>query len=245
MRIGCSGWGRIGLHIPKEERAGKSLLESYAEIFDCVEVNSSFYQYHRESTYRAWRSAVGDEFSFALKAHRDITHVHRMSLNEQVLESLDRMAKACEALAADVLLFQTPASFRYSPESLSLVRELLQNVDLRGVPLAWETRGESWRTSEAREELEKVLSETETTHVVDIFRDRPVYTGKLAYFRLHGLGKKMYDYKFTDQDLARLSELIEPYLDRPGFLFFNNYEMYDDASRFLRVIRSSKGGHKD
>lgn len=239
MRIGCCGWNRIGLAMPKGDRGGASLLESYARLFDCVETNSSFYQYHKETTYLRWRQAVGPEFNFTIKAHKDITHVHRMALNKQVMDSIARMAEACRACRAEVLLLQTPPSFSHSKESILLARELFVNLHIPKVQVAWETRGPSWSTPQARSDLARLLSEHGVTHAVDIFRDQPVHVEGFSYFRLHGLGERIYDYKYSEADLRRLAELSIPHLKERGYLFFNNYEMYDDARRFLGILGPS------
>jgi len=239
MRVGCCGWSRIGLIMLKEERRGASLLEAYARLFSCVEINSSFYQYHKETTYLRWMQAIGPKFSFTIKAHKDITHIHRMALNKQVMESIDNMAEACRACKAEVLLLQTPASFRYSKESIALAKDLFANLHIPKVRVAWETRGPSWSTPQARSDLARLLSERGVTHVVDIFREQPVHVEGFSYFRLHGLGKRMYDYKYSEGDLRRLAELSLPYLKERGYIFFNNYEMYDDARRFLEILGPS------
>ncbi len=242
VRVGCCGWNRIGLVVPKEDREGASLLESYARIFDSVEINSSFYQYHREATYRAWRQTVGPKFSFTIKAHKDITHVHRLAVNKQVLDCIERMSEACRAIGAEVLLLQTPASLCHSQESIAAAKDLLENLKIPKVRVAWETRGQSWSTPQARSDLAKLLCEQGATHAVDIFKERPAHVEGFFYFRLHGLGKRMYDYKYSEDDLRRLMELSRPYLKDGGYIFFNNYEMYDDARRFLGMLRPSGAG---
>ncbi len=203
-------------------------------------MNSSFYKHHRERTYRKWREQVGNNFVFTLKAHRDITHVHKMRLEESA-DALAKMRQAYRVLGASVLLLQTPSSFKYSADSISAASNLLGSLQIDRVKVAWETRGPSWQTEKARKDLERVLSRWETTHVVDVFKQKPVFIADVPYFRLHGLGKKMYDYKFSDVDLLRLADLLEPYSSSEGFVFFNNYEMYDDASRFLHIISERSG----
>jgi len=229
--------------MPKEDRGGASLLESYARLFDCVEINSSFYQYHKDATYMRWRQAVGPKFGFTIKVHKDITHIHRMALNKAVLDSIEKMAGACRACSAEVLVLQTPASFSYSKESILLARELFANLHVPEVQVAWETRGPSWGSPQARSDLARVLSERGVTHAVDIFKEQPVHVEGFSYFRLHGLGKRIYDYKYSDEDLRRLAELALPYVKDGGYIFFNNFEMYDDARRFVELLGRARLGH--
>jgi len=227
------------LAVPKERRSAGSLLQVYAAIFNSVEVNSSFYMYHREATYRRWRNEVPPDFEFALKAHRDITHVHRLVVNGDVLESINQIEIACHSLKTRALLVQTPASLTYSRRTLSLAKELFENLQIPRVQLAWETRGSSWSSPESRRELKSLLSSMGITHAVDPFRTSPVHVEKLYYFRLHGLGERMYDYRFSQEDLLHLRDLLLPYRGMDGFLFFNNYAMYVDAQKFLQLLSSS------
>ena len=81
VRIGCSGWmyddwrGRL-----YPERAPKRRwLELYAEHFDTVEVNSTFYRLASRDAVAAWVDQTPDRFVFALKASRYLTHVRRLT----------------------------------------------------------------------------------------------------------------------------------------------------------------------
>lgn len=69
-RIGCAGW-----NLPKDLRVPSlSYLERYAQLFNCVEINSSFYRHHQPKTYARWASAVPEGFRFSVKVPRTITH---------------------------------------------------------------------------------------------------------------------------------------------------------------------------
>jgi hypothetical protein len=53
-------------------------LERYAEVFDTVEVNATFYRLPKESTVRSWVDQVPGDFLFAVKASRYLTHMKRL-----------------------------------------------------------------------------------------------------------------------------------------------------------------------
>lgn len=79
-RIGCSGWqyrhwkeNFYPAALPQ-----KKWLESYAERFDTVEVNNSFYRLPTEKTFSDWGARVPDSFLFAVKASRYLTHLRRL-----------------------------------------------------------------------------------------------------------------------------------------------------------------------
>jgi uncharacterized protein YecE (DUF72 family) len=79
VRIGTSGfiyehWR--GRFYPPSARGEE--LEFYAERFDTVELNVTFYRMPSAATFRGWAARVPDGFLFAVKASRYLTHVLRL-----------------------------------------------------------------------------------------------------------------------------------------------------------------------
>jgi uncharacterized protein YecE (DUF72 family) len=77
IRIGTAGWQLSREHRQHAEGEGTH-LERYARIFDCVEIDSSFYREHQAKTYARWATSVGREFRFAVKLPKTITHEARL-----------------------------------------------------------------------------------------------------------------------------------------------------------------------
>ncbi|HEU4736905.1 MAG TPA: DUF72 domain-containing protein [Solirubrobacterales bacterium] len=75
VRIGCSGWSygdwRGGIY--PEGLPQRRWLERYAEIFDTVEVNATFYRLPKHSMVEGWVEQVPGDFLFAVKASRYLT----------------------------------------------------------------------------------------------------------------------------------------------------------------------------
>jgi uncharacterized protein YecE (DUF72 family) len=73
VRIGTAAWS-----IPREHAApfpvAGSHLERYAAVLNAVEINSSFYRPHRTATYERWAASVPEDFHFAVKIPKAITH---------------------------------------------------------------------------------------------------------------------------------------------------------------------------
>jgi len=74
-------------------------------------------------------------------------------------------------------------------------------------------------------------------HAVDPLRRTAAKRDSLAYFRLHGIGGKevKYSYKYTDEDLSRLSEVISALMEsavQRAYVMFNNIAMFNDTIRF-------------
>lgn len=78
MYIGCATW-----QLPKGVRdrfSGQGIhLERYGSHFNCVEINSTFYQHHKPSTFKKWASSVAEHFRFAVKLPQQVTHKSKLT----------------------------------------------------------------------------------------------------------------------------------------------------------------------
>lgn len=225
IRVGCCGF--------------PTSMKKYFENFSLVELNSTFYQYPRERTVEGWREKAPEDFEFTVKAHQDISHKAKLRVEETSLQAFERMERICKVLNSKMLLIQTPDSFR--PDRLGDAEKFFEKVDREELVLVWETRGLAWENFEVRKMLGQVLERLDVTHVTDPFRVMPAYTGEVAYFRLHGLGERMYYYQYSDSELQKLKELVSPY-EREGkevYVLFNDLSMFMDGVRFMEYL--SKG----
>ncbi len=197
---------------------------AYAMLFDVVEVNTTFYHFPKPSTARAWRKEVDEikkDFEFTLKAHKMITHISAFT----DFESWEKIKRLAEELRARIILFQTPKTFKDTPENVEKVKNFFSSISGKFI-YAMEARG--W----SRATVEKVFPELGLIHVVDPFKEQPIEQ-EFNYYRLHGLGPVMYRYRFTEEDLKKLKEIVKP----KDYVFFNNVFMYEDAKRFLELIK--------
>jgi uncharacterized protein YecE (DUF72 family) len=222
IKVGCAGF--------------PTSMERYFQNFRLVELNITFYQYPREKTVEDWREKAPKDFEFTVKAHQDISHKAKLKVGETSLQALERMKQICKTLNSKILLIQTPGSFR--PDKLADAQRFFREVNRENIVLVWETRGPAWENPEVQKKLGQVLEKLDITHVTDPFRITPAYTGEIAYFRLHGLGKQMYYYQYSDVELHRLKEFVTPY-EKDGkrvYVLFNNLSMFEDAKRFMRYL---------
>jgi uncharacterized protein YecE (DUF72 family) len=212
-------------------------MKKYQETFGLVELNTTFYSYPKMPTVAKWREKAPENFEFTVKAHQDISHKFKFK-SEPSIKAFEQMKQICKALRARILLIQTPGSFK--PDKLRDTQEFLSKINREGLTVVWETRGPSWDEPHMRERLAKLLRELDVPHVTDPFKAMPTYTSDLAYFRLHGLGERMYYYQYSDAEFKRLHKLIEP-LEAEGkqiYLLFNNLSMFDDALRFMHYLET-------
>jgi len=215
-------------------------MKRYFENYRLVELNSTFYEYPKLETVKGWREKAPGHFEFTVKAHQDISHKAKLRLDETSLQAFEKMKQICRTLNAKILLIQTPGSFH--PDKLGEAEKFFANINREDLTLVWETRGPEWEKPEVVEKLRQVLSRLNVVHVTDPFRVLPAYTGQIAYFRLHGLGKELYYYQYTDEELRRLSEIAKNF-DAKGktvYVLFNNLSMFEDGLRFMHYLSSGK-----
>src|SRR5919108_3075713 len=111
VRIGCSGWNYDhwrGRFYPEGLGKGR-WLDRYAEDFDTVEVNSTFYRLASRDAVARWVEQTPDDFLFAAKASRYLTHVRRLRQIEQGIHRYyERIMPLVEAGKAGPVLLQVP-----------------------------------------------------------------------------------------------------------------------------------------
>jgi len=113
-RIGCSGWNyddwRGRLYPAGEPR--RRWLELYAERFDTVEVNATFYRLPTRSAVAGWVAQTPAAFQFTIKASRYLTHVKRLDgVADGIRRFYDRLEPLVEADRLGPVLWQLPENF--------------------------------------------------------------------------------------------------------------------------------------
>lgn len=156
IEIGCQGWnyedwvneaasGRA-IFYPHGTRAA-NMLEVYARAFTTVEVDSTFYATPTVSTFENWaRRATPDDFTFALKLPRDVTHNLALRGDDAravVNEFCERARALREKLAA--ILIQLPPQFERAPENTRALAEFVRDLP-EGFRFAVEFRQNDWLT---------------------------------------------------------------------------------------------------
>jgi uncharacterized protein YecE (DUF72 family) len=127
-RIGCSGWvypdwrGRLY----PEGLPQKRWLARYAEEFDTVEVNSTFYRLASPSAVEAWVEQTPDDFTFAVKASRYLTHVKRLiNLGPYIENFYEPLEALVDSGKLGPVLWQLPENFHRDDERLAFALEHL------------------------------------------------------------------------------------------------------------------------
>jgi uncharacterized protein YecE (DUF72 family) len=113
-RIGCSGWNYDdwrGTFYPAGEPR-RRWLEVYAERFDTVEVNTTFYRLPNRDAVAAWVKQTPPSFEFSVKASRYLTHIRRLrELGEGIARFYERIEPLIEHRRLGPVLWQLPGNF--------------------------------------------------------------------------------------------------------------------------------------
>ena len=141
--VGCSGWSYTAWQGPfyPSNMDNSKWLEYYSKVFDCVEIDSSFYRIPNVFTVKNWSKITPSKFRFTAKFPKVITHEKRL---KNVDNELRLFFKAMEPLHSKLLalLIQLPPSLDIT-EGLQGLREIIPILDNR-FRYAVEIRNNSW-----------------------------------------------------------------------------------------------------
>ncbi len=203
-------------------------------MFDTVELNAPFYRTPRVSALQKYARETPDEFTFAVKMNKGITHLSKMK--DTKAKIVDFQDILTEGLGSKIsfCLFQLPGSFHYNEENLERILENVPHLPHNAV----EFRHQSWWTETVFEELKKANI---TFCNVDYPGLKTPFqlTSRFFYLRLHGapeLFKSPYSSDQLQDFLYRIPEGAES-----NTIYFNNtcYEAgYQNALEMMELSKS-------
>ena len=233
--IGTAGWS-IPRPVQQRFPAGESLLARYAKVFPAVEINSTFYRPHRDSTFERWAASVPRAFRFSVKIPKTITHEQQLSgsakLLKQFLASLSPLGSRLGCL-----LVQLPPSFAFEARVTRLFFTAMRNQFGGGVAI--EPRHASW----FGESADRLLVKFKVARVAadppraEVDGEPGGWRG-LAYFRLHG-SPRIYYSSYEDDYLGSLARKLRS-LERariPTWCIFDNTTLGAATANALSLIR--------
>jgi uncharacterized protein YecE (DUF72 family) len=234
--IGTSGWnyprGRgtwNGIFYPPPGRRSRDFdeLRFYAERFNTVEVNSTFYGQPRREVSAGWVEKTPPNFEFSVKLYQKFTHP-AMTRDKSDINPADvnEFKRGIEPLAAagrlGALLAQFPASFKDTSEARDYLRWLLQTF--RAYPVTVELRHQSW--SDDPQDLVELLNEygaawtqiDEPKFRFSIRQDLLPNVKTFYYLRLHGRNAEQwwkheksedrYNYLYSEAELRPFAQAV-------------------------------------
>ena len=247
--IGISGWKYPpwrGVFYPPGLRQAAEL--SFASrAFPTIELNGSFYSLQRPESYRAWHDATPDDFVFAVKGGRYITHMKRLRDVQSALANFFASGLLCLGRKLGPILWQLPPNFRFDvdilraffellPRTPQAIEKLARHHDAR---LAGRSQVEATsRDFRARYAVEVRHESFLDGRYLDLLRDYGVAsciadsagrypvideaTADFAYVRLHG-AKELYVSGYSPAELMAWAKRIRKWRrHQEVFVYFDN-----------------------
>lgn len=239
--VGTSGWQYrhwLDRFYPRKPRLPDDLA-FYAERFRTVEINASFYRLPEKATFDAWAERTPDDFVFAVKASRYLTHILRLQSPADAVERFMERATGLGSKLGPVLL-QLPPNLERDDARLN---DTLEAFGAR-VRVAVEFRHKSWfddavRALLCRHGAALCIADRRSRLITPAWR-----TADWGYLRMHeGRGSPAPCYGKTA--LASRAELIRKLFgsERGVYVYFNNDPLgcaLRDARTFARTAARMK-----
>lgn len=127
VRIGISGWrykGWRGVFYPRDLPQNRELAYA-ASIFPTIEINGTFYSLQRPESFARWASQTPDDFVFAIKGSRYLTHVLRLKQVNEPLANFFGSGLLRLGPTLGPILWQVPPNFRFDPARMESFFKLL------------------------------------------------------------------------------------------------------------------------
>jgi uncharacterized protein YecE (DUF72 family) len=221
-----------------------------SRVFNSVELNGTFYSLKSPDTYARWAAATPDDFIFAVKGGRFITHNLKLRNCDAALGNF--FASGVLALGAKTgpFLWQLPASYRFDAERMdSFMRRLPRtSTDAESVARQHDHRLRRGALVDAaarvpyrhaievrhpsyfHEEFYAILRAHDCAFVIADTAGRYGYaeqvTADFVYVRLHG-SSALYASDYTDEELAAWADRIGRWTGTEGgardvYVYFDN-----------------------
>jgi uncharacterized protein YecE (DUF72 family) len=232
IRVGTSGYSYKewkGTFYPEDLPAAK-MLPYYAERFDSVEVNNTFYRMPEAKTVAKWETQVPDWFTFVLKAPQRITHFKQLAGAEDDVRHLFDVAESLGPKLGPVL-FQLPPYARKDVEKLRAFLAALPPARR----VAFEFRHHSWFDEEVYTALrarDAALCLADTDEVADP-ASLVVPTASWGYLRLRRS-------EYAPGELAAWASRVEAQSWSDAYVFFK-HEDEGKGPRFAVEFRERLG----
>jgi uncharacterized protein YecE (DUF72 family) len=255
VRVGTSGYhfkDWVGTVYPKG-LAPDQFLTYYAQMFDCVEVNTSFYRIPCAKLFEGMLSRVPEGFLFVVKTPKEMTH-QREAFAASIPPFVNSLRPLMEAGRLGALLAQFPHAFQPTVAAVAHLERLAGALVEHGIPVNVEFRHSGWQKGKVFERLRALglgVVNADLPELPHLPRPACVVTSSVGYVRLHGRNAEMwwehptashrYDYTYTEEELKGWTQRIERM--QPGvdvvFAFTNNCRMgasIVDALRMKRLL---------
>jgi uncharacterized protein YecE (DUF72 family) len=226
LRIGCSGWSYKdwqGIFYPKDFLA-RDYLRFYSSVFNCVEIDSSFYRVPSASMISQWKNSTPSGFLFSPKLPKKITHEKKLVDSEATLTYFYSVLNKLGPKLGPIAI-QLPPSIKLSTHEASMKAFISQlHPDFKH---AIEFRHKSWFTPEVYQLLRK--NNIAMIWSLNQYLETPAeQTADFAYVRMVGdreISEFIGTQRDRSEDMQRWASVIKDGASKfeSGYIFFNNH----------------------
>ena len=223
IHIGTSGWSYehwLGPFYPQELGSAR-MLAYYADRFRTVEINNSFYHLPSEKSLRGWGGTVGEDFIFAVKASRYITHMKKLKDPEIPVTTFLERIETLGPRRLGPILIQLPPKWRCNTDRLRHFLDYLPKAHR----YAFEFRNPSWFIEEVYDLLMGAGAAFCIYEIGGLLSPKAV-TADFVYIRLHG-PDGAYQGSYPAETLADWAAAIAAWVaeGKEVFCYFDNDQL--------------------
>ncbi|WFU06031.1 DUF72 domain-containing protein (plasmid) [Rhizobium sp. CB3171] len=257
IRIGISGWTYApwrGVFYPGDV-AQKRELAYASRQFPSIEINGTFYGLQRPDVFAKWRDETPDDFVFAVKGSRYITHLRRLRDVETPLANF--IASGVLRLGAKLgpILWQFPARQRFDPDLFSAFMRMLPKETAAAARLATRhderLNGRDWLKADGERPIRHAFEIRHESFVdadfIDLLREHEIglvcadtvewpllmdVTADFVYCRLHG-SEELYVSGYDDRALDIWAQRIDDWA---------HGREPTNANRVLKPLKPARNG---
>lgn len=257
IRIGTSGYSYddwVGPFYP-EGMDRRAFLSYYAERFNCVEVNYTYYRMPAARTLAAMAAKTPAGFRFAIKANQEMTHQREEADAELFEQFIAALQPLREHSKFGCVLAQFPYSFRLNQRNLDYLKRFRRLM--QGVAVVIEFRNREW----IREEMFAFLREAgfgfccvDQPRLDGLVPPVAEATSDVGYVRFHGRNAskwwhhdeawERYNYLYSREELSEWVPKVRALAEQTEdtYVFFNNHyhaQAVQNAMEFADLLEAA------
>jgi uncharacterized protein YecE (DUF72 family) len=243
FNIGCAKWNKTDLK-NFYPRGTKNELEYYANEFNSIELNATFYRLFEAEQFTKWKDATPDHFKFFPKITQSISQYKRLKDTEEIVDTYVNAIRHLDHKLGGVFL-QMMANF--APKDFDRVSDFI-NYWPKDVPLSVELRHTNWyNDSEVATKLYHLFESNNISNVItdtagrrDLLHMR--LTNSKVFIRYVGANHES-DYTRLDEWIVRIKQWVEQGAKEINFFIHQNVELESPllSTYFLKKLNKELG----
>ncbi len=233
--IGCSGYSYDDWkdRLYPDDLPKKEWLSYYADQFNSVEINNTFYSFPTQKNVKNWRDDTPAEFRFSIKANRFFTHLKKLKTDDVFVDKLNEFQKVLSPMKNKTgnILWQLPGNLHKDVDKL----RSFANVIDRDFNHVIEFRHPTWFD----ETVYDLLRDLDISYCIlsapNGLPETLLATNKTAYLRFHGKST-WYDYLYSEEELEEWKNRMQKLREVDSIYMYFNNDQHGNAIKNARNL---------